>query len=257
MGSGARTPDKPNRRRTTMTPETILPLCVCSDPECAIPYGLCHCKCGGKTKNAQQTIRKRNLVQGLPRPYLRGHSLRMVPALFENPDILVDEILCKKIPLSKGGFAIVDAADYERISYWKWYETDLGYVARVSRKGDGGRPKRTIFLHNQVMGCIGDAEPDHRNQDKKDNRKCNLRPSDRSQNTANKGLKSTNTTGFKGVTRSERIKGCVYYSSITCRGIRYSLGKYENPEDAAYAYDFKAIELFGEFACLNFPKQTR
>lgn len=32
------------------------------------------------------------------------------------------------------------------------------------------------------------------------------------------------------------------------------IGRYSDPEDAARAYDAKAIELFGEFARLNFDR---
>ncbi len=32
------------------------------------------------------------------------------------------------------------------------------------------------------------------------------------------------------------------------------LGYFETPDAAARAYDIKAVELFGEHACLNFPE---
>lgn len=35
---------------------------------------------------------------------------------------------------------------------------------------------------------------------------------------------------------------------------RLHLGLFEDPIDAAVTYDRKAIELFGEFTCLDFPR---
>lgn len=37
------------------------------------PSGLCLCGCGGKTKIASCTYRKRGLVKGQPKDYLHGH----------------------------------------------------------------------------------------------------------------------------------------------------------------------------------------
>jgi hypothetical protein len=38
-------------------------------------------------------------------------------------------------------------------------------------------------------------------------------------------------------------------------GREYFLGSYEKSETAARAYDRKALELFGDFARLNFPNE--
>lgn len=49
-----------------------LGLCPCSD-RCEIPYGECHCRCGGKTKLASKTYRSKGLVKGQPARFLHGH----------------------------------------------------------------------------------------------------------------------------------------------------------------------------------------
>jgi len=54
---------------------------------------------------------------------------------------------------------------------------------------------------------------------------------------------------FKGV--SPRGKKWAAYIGAQ----RLYLGLFPTPELAAHAYDAKAIELYGEFACLNFPTQ--
>ncbi len=58
-------------------------------------------------------------------------------------------------------------------------------------------------------------------------------------------------TGFKGV--YARPNRTAYRAEIESKGISYYLGTYQNPEDAACAYDAKARELFGKFAVFNFP----
>ena len=92
---------------------------------------------------------------------------------------------------------------------------------------------------------------DHINQDPLDNRRQNLRLATRSQNAANLGPYANNTSGYKGVDFN-RGK---WRARITQDGVRYFLGTFDTAEDAARAYDQKALELFGEFASLNFSEE--
>lgn len=58
---------------------------------------------------------------------------------------------------------------------------------------------------------------------------------------------------YKGVS----WKACVKrWTAIICKdGRNYYLGSFKNEEQAAKQYDDKARELFGPFACLNFPRK--
>lgn len=47
-----------------------------------------------------------------------------------------------------------------------------------------------------------------------------------------------------------------YIVKIVYNGRRHSLGTYSDPVVAAKVYDKKAIEVFGEFAYTNFPKEN-
>ena len=45
----------------------------------------------------------------------------------------------------------------------------------------------------------------------------------------------------------------LWQAQIKKKGENYHLGFYKFEVDAAWAYDLAARELFGEYACLNFP----
>lgn len=46
-----------------------------------------------------------------------------------------------------------------------------------------------------------------------------------------------------------------FYSRLWFEGRNHSLGYFVEEVEAARAYDRKAVELFGEFARLNFPEE--
>jgi hypothetical protein len=98
-----------------------------------------------------------------------------------------------------------------------------------------------LFVHGSFANEI-----DHINRDKQDNRISNLREATRTQNQAN--LFKTNKSGFKGV--HMRPSG-TFYAHIGNNGKQHYIGSYKTANEAAIAYNKKAIELFGEFAALN------
>jgi len=59
--------------------------------------------------------------------------------------------------------------------------------------------------------------------------------------------KIKNSTGYRGVVK----QGKKYYAYIYLNRKGVSLGSYLTPEEAAYAYNQKSIELFGETNSLN------
>ena len=92
---------------------------------------------------------------------------------------------------------------------------------------------------------------DHINGDGLDNRKQNLRICTHAENLRNRRLGKNNTSGYKGVSWHKLHK--LWYAHISHNKKLMSLGYFKDKEEAAKAYDRKAIELFGEFAKLNFP----
>ena len=88
---------------------------------------------------------------------------------------------------------------------------------------------------------------DHINCDRGDNRLCNLRECERSQNQANRGKQANNTSGFKGVTRHQGK----WMGRVNLRGKAYRFSGFDKPEEAAAAYDAAALKIHGEFARTN------
>ena len=87
---------------------------------------------------------------------------------------------------------------------------------------------------------------DHINQIRNDNRLCNLRAANNSQNSMNKKIQSNNTTGFKGV--SFHKKSNKFCAKICLNGNRKSLGYFQTAEQAHQAYVKALGELHGKFA---------
>lgn len=147
-----------------------------------------------------------------------------------------------RIELTQGGFALVDTQDVELVIQLLWRLGTHGYA--VSKDG------RTL-MHRLIMGAADGVQVDHINHDKLDNRRSNLRVVTRAQNAANQRKCKTKTT-------SSKYKGVCLHSSgrwrahIQANKTYTFLGYYPDEESAARAYDARALELWGEYAHLNF-----
>lgn len=99
------------------------------------------------------------------------------------------------------------------------------------------------------MGKKTGFEIDHINNNGLDNRKKNLRFATHSQNLANARIRKRQASSYRGVYYSKEKK-----KWRVLIGIDYSIkfvGYFKTQEEAALAYNKKAKEIFGEFACLN------
>lgn len=107
---------------------------------------------------------------------------------------------------------------------------------------------RTLFLAHRIVWKMvhGDepAELDHINNDPSDNRPCNLRRADRSENVANRRKRRKKVLP-KGVFATPSGN---YYASIRMRGVTTRLGTFSTVERAQAAYGKAAAEIHGEFA---------
>ena len=89
-----------------------------------------------------------------------------------------------------------------------------------------------------------DGEVDHINRVSLDNRMQNLRACTSRQNSANRGLRSNNTSGCTGVYRSNNK----WHARIRVGDKRLNLGAFANKEDAVTARTLAEFKYLGEFA---------
>ncbi|HEY1881354.1 MAG TPA: HNH endonuclease [Caulobacteraceae bacterium] len=89
---------------------------------------------------------------------------------------------------------------------------------------------------------------DHIDLDRTNNRWANLREATRSQNVVNSGRRTTNRSGFKGVTFKQGRGDLPAWRATIRAGDRYlHLGYFATPEEASVAYEAAAREAFGEY----------
>lgn len=157
----------------------------------------------------------------------------------------------KKIKLygqyGEGKHALVDDADFENLNKFRWHVLSVGYAARRVYGETPGKGKY-VYMH-RVITKASTGEVDHVNLDMLDNRQINLRVCSRSENMSNTRKKSTNKSGFKGVSWSKESKAWI--ASITKNYKQRCIGRFPTREEAALAYNEAAIESFGQFARLN------
>jgi hypothetical protein len=164
-----------------------------------------------------------------------------------------------EIPLTRGYVALVSDHDYERVSQYNWCAELIRckdgsiknvYAVRAISTPSGWTLQR---LHRFVAGVTDpEVKVDHRDGNGLNCQDDNLRVATQAQNQANRGAQRNNTSGFKGVTWSKQAGK--WQAKIEVNGKSKHLGYFrlDQIEEAAQAYDRAAIELFGEFAHLNF-----
>jgi len=126
--------------------------------------------------------------------------------------------------------------------------------ARFGPYGHSPTKRKEKLIHSLIMETPKGMVVDHINADPLDNRRCNLRICTNAENSRNNTLSKTNSIGLKGV-QSAKANGSAkpHRARIKHNYQEIQLGTFVTKEEAAIAYDQKALELFGEFANLNYP----
>lgn len=150
-----------------------------------------------------------------------------------------------EILLRGGGVTLVSEEDYESLATSAWNLNANGYVVRGPQTE--GRQRR---MHRAVMELSGFSvqglDVDHKNRNKLDNRRENLRLATRAENLRNTGPRANNRSGLKGVRWVAAMKK--WEARISANYKVEILGWFKTSEEAYEAYKVAALRLHGEFA---------
>lgn len=138
----------------------------------------------------------------------------------------------KIIKLTKNKKAIIDDADFEQVSKNKWSFHHMGYAVR-------GKPQ--ISMHRFIMNAKKGQFIDHKNHNKLDNRKNNLRFCTHSENIHN-------SLRDDGVHWRENRKAWIVRMRVD--GKSKYIGYFKKLDDAKKARKEASIKYFGSFSPL-------
>ena len=147
-------------------------------------------------------------------------------------------------------FFTIDDDQYEKIKSWTLRCVENGGGQKYLQMSKVEGPIRMItYYHRFILNCNEDLVVDHINSDTTDNRLENLRIATQQENSWNRSKCRTRKCHSKylGVTWVAAVKKWQASAS------HVYLGRYNDEEMAAKAYDTYARKIYGNFAKLNFP----
>jgi hypothetical protein len=148
-----------------------------------------------------------------------------------------------KIKLTQGHHALVDEKDSLWIDKWNWCYGSGGYAIR-DEKGKRVLMHQEILIHRMKLIIPLGMTCNHKDRNKLNNQRYNLRVATRSMSNFNRNMQSNNISGFRGVHwNKQRQKWQV---SIKVNYKQIHLGLFKNLQDAINVRRKAEIRYFGE-----------
>lgn len=154
----------------------------------------------------------------------------------------------KHMVLTRGLVAIVDDADFEWLSQWKWCAISVARTHYAQRRQCMPGGKSIAFLmHRVILQTPVGMVTDHRDCNGLNNTRANLRAVTQQQNLMNRRPQLGGTSPLKGVWWDNAVPRTPWRSAIRLNGKLQYLGRHETAEEGAAAYAAAAAKYFGEF----------
>ena len=152
----------------------------------------------------------------------------------------MDDGVSVEIITTNGIPVYIDKIDEDKVRKYKWSVSvdKKGFATAVTPSG--------IKMHELIVpGIPSDMEIDHKDMNRLNNRRSNLRCVTHQQNQVNQGLQKNNTSGYAGVSFfPARGK---YRARIKISGKDIHLGYYRTIEEAVQARNWAERCLFGPY----------
>ena len=143
--------------------------------------------------------------------------------------------------LASGKKVLISDCDFQVLSKNKWSVNSSGYATNGK-----------IYLHQIIMPKMIGKEVEHKDGNKLNNTRENLRYATRSQNHANRKKTKNTKFQFKGVAKKTDVfRKRPWTATIGFKRKVKLIGYFKTEREAAIAYNLEASKIYGEFVRLN------
>ena len=136
---------------------------------------------------------------------------------------------------------IIDKEDRQIVEKYYWFKNDSGYWVSASNYSYN---HCFLRIHRLLLDAQQGEYVDHKDRDRSNNRKSNLRFVTQQENNINRTKQSNNKSGFIGIYWDKQTS--MWRSQIKINKKIITLGRYQNIEDAVKTRLYAELKYFGE-----------